>query len=805
MAEYIEYHPLKFWLDPASIAEIVAHIQTYLVNNPINSTTEIETIIHDYLIAHPELIGGVDSVNGLTGEVVLTADNISAGENVTIKDVLDSLQDQIDDIVASIPSDYQQLIDDVSNLKSTVKYNHNGATNIYESQVMLPCDNGGYSSVNTTYKVNNSTVEYSGSNSATNLRMTITGNVTTGSTSNPTYSNRPDWFVEDIPDFIVGHTYYFGIKLLSGTLADGADVHHFAVRDKANTLTKNVNVNSAWTCTVKPQMVAVSFGKGTYTDCVFYVYIVDLTASNVEAANNYMTNALIPESGLYKMLNGGYSRAGSVLGATNAKYYLITGDYVGDEVKSVIAETGYKLTLIAFSNNSFAGFLGGENIITSVSTDSIYWTNDINFEALRLSYPSYQYKIELTNDSTASGTNSQINETEASNLTLYTYRDVGIKPYFKAEMAKVIADSYSAISEKALVFPVVTDIHFMSASNLSTLFNNCADNIKHLCKNLVCDFAMNLGDNTDGNKNPEDTIARNKYMESLFAKIGVPYYMAIGNHDTNDYDTRNLTGKETFTSYLANTKGVVFDTQSTAYHFNYYKDFDELGVRLLVLDVNYLDTYRYAPSTAQWLTNVALDTSNMVLLCEHLSSIGTQNWNGTVPNYGADVTSALHSFVNNGGTLIQLCGHSHADYYFNDPWLVIFSCCQKFEQVDTTAGGFLDISGNIGGNAGIVAPARVLGSATEDLWNVCVLKPLAKEIDFIRFGAGVDRYFHFGKTVIEGSNTLTTMLGTVTWSTSDSSVATVSDGTVTAVGSGLCQITATDDAGNFETWTVSVA
>lgn len=120
MAEYIEYHPLKFWLDPASIAEIVAHIQKYLVDNPINSTTEIETIIHDYLIAHPEIIGGVRSINGETGEVVLTADNISGGENVTIADVLDSLQDQIDDIVASIPSDYQQLIDDVSNLKSKI-------------------------------------------------------------------------------------------------------------------------------------------------------------------------------------------------------------------------------------------------------------------------------------------------------------------------------------------------------------------------------------------------------------------------------------------------------------------------------------------------------------------------------------------------------------------------------------------------------------------------------------------------------------------------------------------------------------
>ena len=142
MAEYIEYHPLKFWLDPASIAEIVAHIQTYLVNNPINSTTEIETIIHDYLIAHPELIGGVDSVNGQTGEVVLTADNISAGENVTIKDVLDSLQDQIDDIVASIPSDYQQLIDDVSDLKSAIDSITIDQVVIYGNNLMSSWENG---------------------------------------------------------------------------------------------------------------------------------------------------------------------------------------------------------------------------------------------------------------------------------------------------------------------------------------------------------------------------------------------------------------------------------------------------------------------------------------------------------------------------------------------------------------------------------------------------------------------------------------------------------------------------------------
>jgi len=811
MAEYIEYHPLKFWLDPASIAEIVAHIQTYLVNNPINSTTEIETIIHDYLIAHPELIGGVDSVNGQTGEVVLTADNISAGENVTIKDVLDSLQDQIDDIIASIPSDYQQLINDVSDLKSafdTVINDTDGFINYdYDTPFERDADPTADNSLALGVKRTQTVVTFNTTNLPKNTRTRLNGDVVT-TNSNATVAGWEGLSLK------AGHAYQLKLQYVSGT--------YVGVGSKLNTPLLSVyrsgeytsmSTNEQGTDYYTAKFTAeenTTYNLCTYiplgtnaTDATYIITLEDLSVRNHLSLEEYDKYNLEHANGAFKFINGGYSRAGAKLSTAQAARYLIQADYVQDEVLYARTKSdGYKLIVIAFNNDVFAGFLTAENTLSNVSSDPLFWADEISFIALRNRYPDYKFRIEITTADTASGTAANITPPEEVNIELVKYGSPEIRPYYTDEMANTISTARDAINEPALVFPLVTDIHYLSSSNYSGLFDVCADNIKYLCDRLPCDFVLNLGDNTDGNLAPDETIRRSKHMLEQFAKTQTPYLFVIGNHDTNYYQGGTLlTAKETFASYFSNTKDVVFDPTG----FSYYKDVESLGIRAIVLCVNYLKQYKINADTVAWLSETALNTDKMVLLCEHLSSIPTQNWSGQALTNGTDLQHAIQSFVNGGGTLIQLCGHSHADYYFNDPWPTIFSCCQKFEQVDTTAGGFLDISGNVGGNAGIVAPARALSTATEDLWNVCVLKPLSKEIDFIRFGAGVDRYFHFGKTVIENTLTLTTILDAVIWSTSDGSVATVSDGVVTAVGSGLCQITATDNAGNFETWTVSVA
>ena len=127
---YTMYTPLNVWLDPASVTDVVAYIQTYLSENTIYSETEIETIIHDYLIAHPELIGGVQSVNGKTGTVVLSASDINTANNVTIESVLSSLSSQISSIAASVATNTSNITSltgrvttaetDISNLKSNI-------------------------------------------------------------------------------------------------------------------------------------------------------------------------------------------------------------------------------------------------------------------------------------------------------------------------------------------------------------------------------------------------------------------------------------------------------------------------------------------------------------------------------------------------------------------------------------------------------------------------------------------------------------------------------------------------------------
>ena len=126
---YTMYTPLNVWLDPASVTDVVAYIQNYLSENTIYSEEEIEELIHDYLEAHPELIGGVQSVNGKTGTVVLSASDINTANNVTIESVLASLSSQISSIASSVATNTSNITNltgrvttaetDISNLKSS--------------------------------------------------------------------------------------------------------------------------------------------------------------------------------------------------------------------------------------------------------------------------------------------------------------------------------------------------------------------------------------------------------------------------------------------------------------------------------------------------------------------------------------------------------------------------------------------------------------------------------------------------------------------------------------------------------------
>lgn len=316
--------------------------------------------------------------------------------------------------------------------------------------------------------------------------------------------------------------------------------------------------------------------------------------------------------------------------------------------------------------------------------------------------------------------------------------DADLESYYETEAETTIDSVRDLLTEPCMVFPLITDIHYLSDTSLApSSFLKSIRNIKYLSQKLQFDFLMNLGDNTDAvDTSAATTVGYGDTMLEKFLDLGLPYYQAIGNHDTNYYGTTLLTLAQTYRSYLANTYGVIFDSTGT----NYYKDFDEYGIRLVVLNANYLTRYAFNSATSTWLSGTALDTTNIVLLATHLSPISAQNWSNNNPTNSTAVTTAVQDFVDNGGVVVQLNGHSHCDYSFTSPWRSVFTTCNKCQQVDVTGSGYTAVTTS---DDGLYAPERAAGTVTEDCWDVVVIRPTSRLINFVRFGAGSDREFSF--------------------------------------------------------------
>lgn len=378
-----------------------------------------------------------------------------------------------------------------------------------------------------------------------------------------------------------------------------------------------------------------------------------------------------------------------------------------------------------------------------------------------------------------------------------------VQSCYATELADTIVKARGLITEPCLVFPVVTDIHRYSSAPQT--FDKMIANVTRFCENVKCDFLANLGDLIDGNTTQANSLSYAYDAAKKFQRIGVPYLFVEGNHDNNPYNSAgSLQGdvfdiSQVFKAFYAGVQGVDFHIAENG--TDWFIDFHGLGVRVVGLNacnVKKAKNYAYGDTTATWLANVALDTDYTVLLLEHLTSTASQVWNNCHGTNATNVNNALKAFVNGGGELVNLSGHSHLDLAFVTPWLSVMFAAQKFENFSPTSAGYQAISGYIDvmGN-----PSRTQETASEDCWTVCILKPHSMELDTIRFGAGVDRYFHYDPIA---PTTLTSRLSGVTWSSSDTGVATVSGGVVTGVASGTCAILAKDSAGNYEAWTVKV-
>lgn len=123
-----EYKPLFVYLEPASIPQVVAHIQKYLAENPIVSDPEaIAEAIQKYIEEHPEIIA-VASVNGKTGNVVLTGSDIMINPSsaVSVETQLLNLASMINNTgadITQIQANISQIYTDIEKIQTDVETN----------------------------------------------------------------------------------------------------------------------------------------------------------------------------------------------------------------------------------------------------------------------------------------------------------------------------------------------------------------------------------------------------------------------------------------------------------------------------------------------------------------------------------------------------------------------------------------------------------------------------------------------------------------------------------------------------------
>lgn len=375
-----------------------------------------------------------------------------------------------------------------------------------------------------------------------------------------------------------------------------------------------------------------------------------------------------------------------------------------------------------------------------------------------------------------------------------------IRPYYINELETTLSTLKAITDEPALVFPVVTDIHRYTASVQT--FDDMINNMRYIKESAKIDFIANTGDTIEGNASQETSLGIAYDSIGAFRDIGLPFMYSEGNHDNNPYIssgalTFNL--KQVYGGFFTSNKDVTFNANENG--TDYYYDFNGLGVRYISLNScnsAVSNSYGYGESTADWLAE-ALNTNNIVIIATHVSPYYQHVWNNIGQGHNYWIKRHLETFANNGGKLIIITGHSHIDAEFVTPHVEVTNVCQKFEQANISTEQYQAISGMIDG---LRNPARTQNTYTADAWTICVVKPISNEVDFIRFGAGVDRFIHY---VPIAPGTVTSRFENPIWSSSDTSVATVSNGVIIGVSSGRCAIKAKDASGNLEFWVVDVA
>ena len=323
------------------------------------------------------------------------------------------------------------------------------------------------------------------------------------------------------------------------------------------------------------------------------------------------------------------------------------------------------------------------------------------------------------------------------------------KSYYLDEITDTALKVKSLTKEPALVFFLCTDVHYNTIKTDNRLkldsVTDMTTNMASLKTQIPVDGLICLGDIVDA-KPPlktEETKQQIKYVMKRLKGVGLPLLYCIGNHDDNRYTSRKdgtlFTSQQLGSMYMSYTLSNKVSDAST-HGLNYYVDYDRLKIRVFVLDSNYQNpkdnfhwSYGFADSTAAWfgdqLKKVPKEWSVLVLTHRRFIQNKSPGKNWIYNQF--KMVQTVNDFISDGGTYIAtIYGHIHRDFSNSKPFLEFSTAAQKCQNIEIKKGS-------------ASAPERKLNTASEDLWDVLVIRPQSRKINTVRFGAGNDREWSY--------------------------------------------------------------
>lgn len=226
----------------------------------------------------------------------------------------------------------------------------------------------------------------------------------------------------------------------------------------------------------------------------------------------------------------------------------------------------------------------------------------------------------------------------------------------------------------------------------------------------------------------------------------------LGNHDA--FDAGGVLRSQIdcyskyFTPFIANWGVVQPSGASESGYCYYYKDYAQQGVRLIVLNDLHYDSIQET-----WLESVLTSAKNnslAVIIAQHYQAglanavnctFNSNDYNDKVVDLLTPPAEKVDNFIASGGEFVcWLSGHTHNDKFGT---LVNYPL-----QVQIAVE-------NAGCDSGWNDDARVLGTKSQDCFNVIAIDTYKKEIKLLRIGADYDRQLRHKGTLCYNYSTKT--------------------------------------------------